>query len=274
MFILDYFSTEVLKGSKKEFKKSLLLNYLLYIPFIGKTKWLKKEINNLPSKQVIIKNKIGKFFIYTNNDTIRKSWYLFENNVRDWLSLDTKRNIFLDVGANIGFYTILANKLGFNQIIAFEPNQDIFKMLEQNVELNEILNADLNNTGLDCTQRNISFHKCQEKTGSSKFLLEDDFENYDKKNIMVLQTISFDKYVNDRKLNVKNISFIKIDVEGFENNVLKGMEKTLDGLSLKTKIFIEIWNKNSDSKIIDLLKTKGFILINKIDENYLFEKKM
>lgn len=270
MALIDYFSIEVLYGPKKEVKRSLFFYYLGYIPLLGKTEWLKKVMENLNHEQVIIKNRLGKFFIYTFNDIFHSS-YLFEYQARDWLKLDKEKKIFLDVGANIGFYTIFANKLGFNQIISFEPNLEVFKILEKNLKLNDILNADLNNIGLDCKPRNLPFYKYHNKPGLCKFLSEDELKNYDERNIMVLKTISFDKYASDKKLNFKNISFIKIDVEGFEYNVLKGMEKTLKNLSLKTKIFVEISDKNPNN-IIDLLKAQGFKLLSKISNNYLFEK--
>lgn len=70
-----------------------------------------------------------------------------------------------------------------------------------------------------------------------------------------------------------NISFVKIDVEGYEKKVLEGMKKALKNLKKDTLIFIEIWERSLKDNSIEILENYGFSVIKKSGSNFLLVKK-
>jgi len=79
--------------------------------------------------------------------------------------------------------------------------------------------------------------------------------------------------VNDNNVNIKNISFIKIDVEGFEFKVLNGMKNTLDNLKSETFLFVEIWRESAEEESLDFLEKNNFEIVDSKKGNFLLKKK-
>ena len=167
----------------------------------------------------------------------------------------TKKNTAIDIGAHCGFWSFYLS-LNFKKIYAFEPIdifRDCFKknIISQNVELlpyaigesNKLisLNIDLQNTGATHISNNFN----QNNRVEMKRLDEFKFENLD---------------------------FIKIDVEGYENNVVIGTENTLK----KHKPLIIIEQKNhferygdAKFKALDTLKEYGATIIDQVSNDFI-----
>jgi len=133
-----------------------------------------------------------------------------------------KSDVVLDIGANIGYYTLIFAKLvgDSGKVFSFEPESENFKILKKNVEINGYNNVILeqkivsNNDG-------ISTLYVSEKAGSHRIYKSDDYiQSFE------IESISVDNYLE--KNNINKIDFIKIDVEGAELNVLQGIQKILD----------------------------------------------
>lgn len=138
----------------------------------------------------------------------------------------------LDIGANIGFYTILLSRfVGKDGIVyAFEPEEDNFKHLRQ-------LTRNLGNV-------NLVQAACGEKTGTT-YLYKSEKMNVDhqvyksgesRKKVEV-KMVTVDDYLKGEK---DGIGFVKIDVQGYDCSVFKGMKDTL-ARSSKTLIIGELW---------------------------------
>lgn len=152
---------------------------------------------------------------------------------------------FYDIGANVGSYTILASKIRRSKTLAFEPSPITFQFLEQNAKLNEI--EDL----VRCLKLGVG-----DKEKTTFFTKHNDTTNHivlhHENNSIPIDLVTLDKYYPHHIPTL-----LKIDVEGFELEVLKGASKTLADPSLKA-IIIELNGSGinygiSDQQIHNLL---------------------
>ncbi|MFP4403918.1 MAG: FkbM family methyltransferase [Candidatus Woesearchaeota archaeon] len=261
-------TVKILKGSKLQYIKIkffLLIQELF--PFLKNkiTKKIKKTKN-----EWIIKINTGKFFIQSHNDSFGKSQDYFEKYIRSYFT-KKKGNIFFDIGSNIGFYSILLiNKKLYKQAYAFEPNPDTYKILSKNIKLNKLTKKITpNQIALGEKQTTVNFFQDKYHTGGSKII-----ENSKKhKEFIKIKKISFDKFIQNNKIDIKNIDLIKIDVEGHEHQVLKGMKNFLKDSKKGTRIIIEIWDKNKTGKESKkLLKKSGYEILKKYQSQHLLQK--
>lgn len=136
-------------------------------------------------------------------------------------------DLFVDVGANVGSYTIWAGDLGA-QVIALEPAADTFALLRENVALNGYpVNMIQAAAGSEC--------------GKARFTSgRDDCNRLDAAGGTEIALVTIDSVIGDR-----TVAGMKIDVEGFEADVLRGCERALSEHRLRL-IQLE-WNSTSQS---------------------------
>lgn len=170
----------------------------------------------------------------------RKTYFIreYEKKRMDYLiqtSKKIKSEILIDIGANIGFYSILLSK-NFKIIKSYEPNLRNFRVLNKNIKKNNLQNkVQTFNYGLG--------NKKQILKGTSMIkgeLFQTSGFSLSEKNVE-----GEDVFVNigDEVLNFNGeILTIKIDVEGHELFVLQGIKKILE--NNYCIIQIEIWDKN------------------------------
>lgn len=137
------------------------------------------------------------------------------------LILKNSQSTFIDIGANIGLMTLhAANSLNNKGlVVAFEPVQFFFDKLNANVRLNGFENVKVIKKGIGSIATHIPIYL----DGGCPSVLS----TYRDANgsIELIEIATLDKIVEEEKLN--NIEFIKIDVEGFEFDVLKGAKNTI-----------------------------------------------
>lgn len=192
----------------------------------------------------IFKKKLftGSFIFVTPSDHIQKDifWYGFyeKDSVLTWHSFIKNDSVVFDIGANIGFYTLVAaNKIKTGHIYAFEPVKDIVRLLKTNIELNNFNNISIIPFAVS-NKKTISpiYISSQDNLGMSGFHKP---QNYSGK-IDYVETISLDEWIKEMK--IPKLDVVKIDVEGAELQVLKGMKKIIE--SNKPIFFIELINEN------------------------------
>ena len=133
--------------------------------------------------------------------------------------------IFVDVGANVGAYTILASKVVKSHSVAFEPLPSTAQRLRDQVRINEIESfVDMRSIGIGNKQEILSFTNNQDTT--NKVCLEIASENITRISVSTL----------DFELTDTNQYFIKIDVEGFEHNVIEGATRVLSSGNISALI--------------------------------------
>jgi len=136
-------------------------------------------------------------------------------------------DIFVDVGANIGAYTILAGGVIGAHCIAIEPIPETFQHLIENINLNQIWRA-VNpiNMGISHAEGILKFSS--DKDTMNHVITDNQSPSCSVVNVKV---VSLDNIIGDL-----NPRLIKIDVEGFETNIISGASMTLSRPSLDAVI--------------------------------------
>lgn len=166
----------------------------------------------------------------------------------------------IDVGTNIG-ETLLnfarINTKGRN--IGFEPVPHLYEKAKTNIGLNKYKNIELINQGLSSDAETLSFQQPGKNNSGGIFLTKDG-----KDAAHSVQVVRLDDFAKQNGL--ENVSLIKIDVEGFEMNVLKGALEVLH--NFKPTLFVEIDDSflvrqnSSSAAVFDLLVSQGYKLTN------------
>ena len=131
---------------------------------------------------------------------------------------------FFDIGANIGQHSLFMS-LHADQVHSFEPYSAVSQKLERHSELNAIGNIQLHKVGLSKQQEELDFYA---PTGRNQGIGSFDAGTVSKgnKNLGKLALVRGDDYLAQNKL--QDIALLKIDVEGFEKNVVEGLTDTLE----------------------------------------------
>jgi FkbM family methyltransferase len=154
-------------------------------------------------------------------------------------------DVFVDVGANVGSYTVLASAVCGAKTVAIEPDQQTARRLARNVEINniyELVDTRITAVGAECGQ--IGFTVGQDTINR--------VASREATNIQIVPIARLDDL-----LDGINPNLIKIDVEGFETQVLLGSERTLKKTSLHA-ILLETVDDDSHN----LLNNSGFELVD------------
>lgn len=208
-------------------------------------------IEKIPVLQILIYNFISNFnflFPHEKDYFALKKIFKFKTN-----------GLFLDVGGNIGLSTIGFRKLGFsNKILIFEP--DIYCYMKLKKLKKKISNIKIFNFGLGF--KNSKRFLYQAFFFNIKFHFLSSFKkNYLKKTIHefygffrfffnIKKTLYYIKRFDELNIREK-VSFVKIDVEGFDHHVVQGMYKTIK--KNKPVILVE-FNSENIEKITNKLK--------------------
>lgn len=161
----------------------------------------------------------------------------FENKETTFLKSKIKKDsVIFDIGANFGWYSVHFSKfVGLNgQIHCFEPVQEAFSELEENVKINDCSNVVLNNTAIGKENGKLTLY-VSDKLGTA-FTSEHGEGKKIETNLLKL-----DYYFADK--NLTKIDLIKADVEGGELNVLYGAERILD--EFHPALFIEVQEEHT-----------------------------
>lgn len=190
---------------------------------------------------------IGKFGNHTRamfhiNDWVQQLVYFFgtyineETAIQVWKHYVQDSRVIIDVGANFGFYSLLSADINPNaKIYAFEPSPYILQSLKRNIELNHYQNICIHPVGVSDKSGKFKLYVSDvNNTGMSSLVDRGDYSKY----TVDVDVVSLDEFVVANSLSA--IDLIKIDVEGNEFNVIKGMEEIIK--IHQPVIFIELLN--------------------------------
>ena len=174
---------------------------------------------------------------------------------------------FIDIGANAGIFSLIASRKvgGSGQVISFEPNPDVFRILQKNLIKNRSSNVLPFCAGVGSKDELLSFVFDPEHNGLGHLKMNENYQ-WDRKNqketrILVLghESLSFLKTVTKERRK----TIIKIDTEGAEYLVLKGLEPHLQEIS-PAKLIVELSDEhlkrfgNTKEQVYKLMESLGY----------------
>lgn len=179
-----------------------------------------------------------KMFLDSRNAVIspRLSAYgIFEPSETEIVKKGIKKgDIVLDIGAHIGYYTLIFAKLvgEKGRIFAFEPDPDNFDLLSKNITANKYQNVTLVRKGVLNKNGKAKLYLSQDNTGDHRI-----YDHRDSRKSIEIETIRLDDYFKNYK---GRIDFIKMDIEGVEGSAIQGMFNLLNR-NKDLKILTEFW---------------------------------
>lgn len=187
----------------------------------------------------------------------------------EWIETYIRQgDVFYDIGANIGAYSLIASAhcRGDIKILAFEPSFSNFYQLCRNIVLNKFDKSIIPYMiALSRIPGLLAFHYRSLEAGGADHYLGENLPTASSNFVYAQQllTFSIDYLVDHFGFPVPN--YIKLDVDGAEIDVLQGAEQTLRKHDVKS-ILVEVRDINDMSKQVHtLLISAGFSLISKID---------
>ena len=170
-------------------------------------------------------------------------------------------NTFLDVGANVGHYTTLAASLvgSKGRVVAFEPSPYAYKKLKTVLENNKIAQVNIFQCAAGDKNEYLDLYLPSEDYLHSPSLVPSN-SSYIPVKVEVCRLDSHPSLVS-----TTIIDLMKIDVEGFEPNVLRGMQKYLQAGKVKYLLceFNSGWlepNGSSCDELLEMIKSMSFTI--------------
>lgn len=215
-------------------------------------KWqLRKLFNLFPVDLAISNSKITATGKSCSVSALINSQKMYDfNNMHLIKFLLREGGVFFDIGANIGSYTLIAAEQESAFVCSFEPHPLTFQALKNNIGLNGYRNVQLLNVAVGSKDGHIHLTNVP---GSSTNHIELNEGN----NTLKIECVRMDNFC---KANNIAPDYIKVDVEGFELDVIKSFGDQLPSVKL---FFIEI-NGLSDIRssggrqIVEYLNEHGF----------------
>jgi|LakMenEpi03Aug12_release.lakeMendotaPanAssembly.Ray.scaffolds.fasta_scaffold299146_1 FkbM family methyltransferase len=173
-------------------------------------------------------------------------------------SFRNPETVFLDIGANLGVFSLRFSKIiKKGKIIAFEPNPTIYKLLSRSIHLNGLSNV-IKSYNYGASDKNFEGFLSVPSNHAGGASISENFNGTEGFNISA-------KVLDELLSDLDHFDIAKIDVEGHELNVLKGMSKLL-ARSKECIIIFEKLQKNSgiEESITNFL-SQYEMLIYKVD---------
>ncbi|MBO8217854.1 FkbM family methyltransferase [Prochlorococcus marinus] len=205
--------------------------------------WPLRNITNWIIKKLLPKKvKIKSNFIYLNpNDPVVSGAIFF--NVYEKTETNFIKSVcfegmnVLDIGANIGFYTSIFSQFTGAKgiVVAIEPDKESYKYLSKSINCFNYKNVLSFPIAASDTKQKLPLFISEENRGDNRLYATDQ-----KRNSIMVDCLTIDELLKENK--IKNLDLIKIDVQGYEPKVLKGMRKIVKS-SEKLILLSEFWPK-------------------------------
>ncbi len=164
-------------------------------------------------------------------------------------------SVFYDVGANVGFYSLLASFLvDPGRVLAFEPLPINIRYLHQHLKLNRVKNVETFEMAI-CDQVGTSFFQTEETGAMGRLQTSGSFK---------VTTSTLDVLVREQRIAPPNC--IKMDIEGAEYKALEGAEECFR--RHRPKLFLATHGRQMQDECCRMLRSWGYeLLFLNVEEN-------
>ena len=220
------------------------LSHALISPFTARRTFAVADYQVTVPARSLFARQLAKYQAY---EPVNSNWII--SNFRG-----TNGGLFVDVGANFGWYSMLTAKLApAATIIALEPSRENYALLKQNIAQNHLTNVVALNKGAGATATEVSLYTHEsDNPGAHSIRKSDDGAG---------ETISIEPLDKLLAPHPGPINFMKIDVEGYEIDALLGAAETLkrtDCIMLEyTPSFLKECG-HEPTRLLEILQSHGF----------------
>jgi FkbM family methyltransferase len=134
-------------------------------------------------------------------------------------------DILWDIGANFGLYGLLAARVPGTHVFLFDPDPWCVRRIRENVQINRLTNVETIDVALSDHSGVMPFQPADHSVGGTSHLLGDTGTFGDGGAVIKVPVVAGDQLRVEREMGVPNA--IKIDVEGFEWEVLQGLRRAI-----------------------------------------------
>ncbi|MFD8967702.1 FkbM family methyltransferase [Streptomyces sp. NPDC059568] len=226
--------------------------------------YLNTQLRAHPRRRVV-RARFGARFAVDTRDLIQRYLYMFgvwEPHMTRWLRGRLgPRDTFVDVGANIGYYSVLASQLvgDGGRVVAIEASPVFLQRLSQNVRLNELGNVRAVNGAVSDGRKTLTF-----VLASSANMGANSIVPYDgpAESTFEIEARPLGEILDPVEISTARV--IKIDVEGAEGSVVRGMKPMLDKLRPDAEITVEVTPErmaqlgDSAEELLTIMRDHGF----------------
>jgi len=176
-----------------------------------------------------VDGRIGDFdYRFDFHDELQRQMYfgLYDQAETSLMSkLLSAGDVFLDIGANVGYYSLHASHLvgETGQVHAFEPIPNNAERILSTIQRNEIKNVRVNQVAVGESDGTLELYLGDNELGNSGWASI--VPSNRRPNLIHVPKLSIDQYVADN--DIESIRLIKLDVEGAEPEAIAGMQAQL-----------------------------------------------
>ncbi len=178
-------------------------------------------------------------------------------------------DVIIDVGAHIGLFALFASQFCKNgKIFCYEPIKENYKILIENIEMNQIQNIFPNNLAVTKETSRVKIFLNDDQSGHSMFIQNKNFVEVDSKSLS-------DIFIDN---GIKECDFLKLDCEGAEYEIVESLPSDLFTKINKTAIEYHMFDTKPEllEQLINKLKQFSFSVHTRslfADIGFLFAKK-
>ena len=178
-------------------------------------------------------------------------------------------DVIIDVGAHIGLFALFASQFCKNgKIFCYEPIKENYKILIENIEMNQIQNIFPNNLAVTKETSRVKIFLNDDQSGHSMFIQNKNFVEVDSKSLS-------DIFIDN---GIKECDFLKLDCEGAEYEIIESLSSDLFTKINKTVIEYHMVDTKPEllEQLINKLKQFSFSVHTRplfVDIGFLFAKK-
>jgi FkbM family methyltransferase len=230
---------------------------------VSRKRWLKRIFKNFLPKIAKVKIFDKLDFYYDPRDMrgpsfhfgydLEKGFLNYESENRDeLLSSLPKNGVLYDIGANIGLYSVYAAlKRKDIKIIGFEPDETVYNCISKTIKSFPDQEIKIFKKGVGLKNETLKLYHSSVNDGGHSFAVRDDEDEKQYIGYEEVEVVNLDDFIKSNNLPMPDV--VKIDVEGFELEVLSGMKKTLE----ETAPVLMVESNNQD--IIDEVGIWSFL---------------